>query len=62
METLYLGYPTNYWIELHKKAKKLDDGKISVDILIEEIGKLRAKVNFYESRLDQINVYRKIEQ
>lgn len=55
MENLYMGYPTNYWAELQKKAEKLDVVK-----WLEEIAELRGKVSFYESRLDEIEDFRKV--
>ena len=51
----FLGHTVKYWLELEKKARKLDVVK-----LIEEIAELRGKVSFYESRIDEMNVFRKI--
>lgn len=53
MET-YLGHTVKYWLELERRAEKLD-----VTDWIEEVAGLRAKVSFYESRLDQIDTFRK---
>lgn len=46
----FLGHEIPYWLELEKKARKLKEVS-----LIEEISFLRGKVNFYESRLRQMN-------
>lgn len=48
MET-YLGHDAKYWLELEKKARELN-----VVDFIEEIVSLRGKVNFYESRIEQL--------
>lgn len=50
----YLGRPVSYWVELHLRADELD----LVRPLI-EIAELRAKVSFYESRIDEINNFKK---
>jgi len=47
---MLLGHSLEYWIELEKQAKSLD-----YDKLIEEIARLRAKVSFYESRIEEMN-------
>ncbi len=47
--TLFLGHEIKYWIELDSHAQELH-----VDKLIEEIAILRAKVSFYEDRIDQL--------
>lgn len=49
METLFLGHEAKYWLELEKKAEKLD-----VIDFIAEIAKLRGKIDFYESRIKQM--------
>lgn len=49
----FLGHSTTYWIELEKKAQEL--GVIN---WLQEVAELRAKVSFYESRLDEINNFR----
>jgi hypothetical protein len=49
----YLGHNINYWIELQRKAAHLD----VVDWL-QEIGNLRAKVSFYESRIKQLHDFK----
>lgn len=50
METeKYMGHPMNYWIELEKQAQKLN-----VMDFIQEIADLRARLSFYDSRLNQI--------
>ena len=48
----YLGHDANYWLELERKAVKLE----AVDFL-EEIAKLRGKVSYYESRIKEINEF-----
>jgi hypothetical protein len=47
------GKSMKYWIELQKKAEKLD----VVDYLM-EISELRGKVSFYESRIEELNKFR----
>jgi hypothetical protein len=54
--TKFMGYPVDYWLELHKHAKEMK----TVD-LIEEIAKLRGKLNFYESRIKQMEDIRKMK-
>jgi hypothetical protein len=45
----FLGHTMEYWLELQKKAEEL-----AVTDYIEEIAKLRGKVSFYESRIQQM--------
>lgn len=52
-QDLFLGHPISYWLELQKRADKLD-----VVDLLDEIAELRGKVSFYESRFDQIETFR----
>lgn len=54
MEGLYLGHDARYWVELQKRAEEFNFTE-----LIEEIAKLRGKVDFYESRIIQMNEARK---
>lgn len=54
MET-FLGHTIPYWLELEKKAKQLNVVK-----LIQEIAKLRGKVSFYESRLEEMNTFKRL--
>jgi len=49
----FLGKPIKYWFELQRNAEKL----YVVDY-IAEIAELRAKVNFYEDRIEQINKFK----
>lgn len=55
MESTYMGHDINYWLELEKKAEEL-----GVIDYLEEISKLRGKVSFYESRIEQMNRLMKI--
>lgn len=50
---LFMGHTIHYWSELQAKAEKLN-----VVEYLKEIGELRAKVNFYESRIDEINKFK----
>ena len=50
MENLYLGQNINYWLELKRKAEELN-----VVDFIKEIADLRAKVSYYESRIQELN-------
>jgi len=51
----FLGHPIRYWIELQNHAEECNH----VDLL-QEIADLRAKVSFYESRLDDIQKFREV--
>lgn len=57
MENQYMGHSVNYWIELQKKAEKLDAVK-----WLEEIAELRAKVSFYESRIQEMDNFRNLNK
>ena len=48
-----LGHPLEYWIELQERADKL-----AVTDCIAEIAALRAKVSFYESRIDELSRFK----
>ena len=50
----YGGKPIAYWCELERLGKKAAD--LNAEHLILEIADLRAKVNFYESRIKEMNV------
>lgn len=50
--SLFLGKPPAYWLELEKQAKALH-----YDRLIAEIALLRAKVSFYESRIEEMSKF-----
>jgi hypothetical protein len=52
-EFKFLGHNMSYWLEVQKNIEKLD----IVDYL-KEIGDLRAKVSFYESRIDEMNKFK----
>lgn len=51
----YLGETAETWLELKRKALELD-----VMPLIRENASLRAKVSYYEARLDDIKRFREI--
>jgi len=50
---IFLGKPMTYWMELDKEVTIR-----GVTELYREIASLRAKVSFYESRLDEIASFR----
>jgi len=50
---IFLGHPTEYWLELEKKAQELNLVR-----WLEEIATLRGKVGFYESRISEMNDFR----
>lgn len=50
---LFLGHDIPFWLELKKKAAQLN-----VVDLIKEIADLRSKVSFYESRIEQLNIFK----
>ncbi len=52
--TTFLGENVDFWVELKTHADSLD-----VTRLISEIATLRAKVSFYESRLADMEMFRK---
>ena len=52
----FMGYSVDYWLELQKHAKEMKTVE-----LIEEIAKLRGKLHFYESRIQQMETMRKME-
>ena len=54
MTGFYYGKPIAYWLELERLGKKAAD--LNAEHLIREIADLRAKVNFYESRIREMNV------
>jgi len=53
---LILGHSFEYWMTLQQRAEEL-----KVVDLIEEIAKLRGKLQFYESRIEQMESLRKID-
>ena len=53
-EIEFFGHTTSYWLELQRRAAELD-----ITDWIEEVVELRGRVAFYESRLDQIERFRK---
>jgi hypothetical protein len=52
----FLGRPYSYWIELGKQAEDMN-----VVRLISEMATLRAKVNYYESRIDELSKFMAIK-
>ena len=52
---MFLGEDIKYWLTLKSKAEEL-----GVADLIREIAGLRAKVSYYEARLDEMNRFRQI--
>lgn len=52
--TMFMGKPMSYWIELNTQAELK-----GVDGYIQENALLRAKVSFYESRIEQMHAHRK---
>ena len=48
-ETLFMGHPLSYWIQLHKHAEDLD-----VVDLIQELAEAYGKIGFYERRIAQM--------
>lgn len=50
-ETLFMGKPFNYWVELERKVT---GGEVEKQELLLEIAKIRGKLDFYESRIKQL--------
>jgi hypothetical protein len=50
-ESMIFGHSYSYWLELEKYAKELN-----VITLIEEITRLRGKVSFYETRINEMSI------
>jgi len=48
------GKPLKYWLELEYRAKENTANWMRTENLIIEIATLRAKVSFYEDRLEQM--------
>lgn len=53
-EDKFLGQEIKYWVELQKKAEEL-----GVVDWLKEIAELRAKVGFYESRIKEMDDFKK---
>jgi len=53
---LFLGKPITYWLELNRKMEDLQ-----LDKLIMEMATLRAKVSFYESRINEMEKFMRIK-
>lgn len=51
----FLGKPLSYWIEIDKDLKDKDTSQ-----LINEVCTLRAKVSYYESRINELSEFMKI--
>lgn len=59
-ETMFLGHPVSFWIELKRRAdEKLIDGD-GYSKLLAEIASLRGKVSFYESRVTQLYAFKQV--
>jgi hypothetical protein len=54
IESHFLGQPYSFWMNLQQDLHKIPD---RVDLL-KEIYDLRAKVSFYESRIQQMNEFK----
>ena len=54
MENLFMGHEYGYWAELEERAQKL-----KVVDWLDEIAQLRAKVSFYESRIEEMDDFKK---
>jgi len=50
----FLGHSMQYWLTLKQEASQL-----GVTHLLEEIADLRSKVSFYESRITEMNAFKK---
>lgn len=50
----FLGHPYNYWVELEKRVVTLEATK-----WLQEIADLSSKVYFYESRLKEMEEFKK---
>lgn len=53
---IYLGKPAEYWLELQKQADL-----IGVSHLISELATLRAKLSFYEARINEMNSFMQLK-
>jgi hypothetical protein len=58
---MLMGKETAYWIELQARCEELGSENLMEDIvsLVKENYRLRGRITFYESRIDQMNVIRK---
>jgi hypothetical protein len=56
-----MGRPTLYWIELQERCEALGSVDLMEDIvsLVKENQRLRGRIAYYESRIDQMNIIRK---
>jgi hypothetical protein len=56
-----MGRKTEYWIELQERCEALGSVNLMEDIvsLVKENQRLRSRLAFYESRIDQMNLVRK---
>jgi hypothetical protein len=56
IEDVFCGHPVSYWFELEKIIN--DKSKdFNAEYLIREISDLRSKVSFYESRINELNIF-----
>lgn len=56
---LFAGKPAAYWIEMERRVKH--ELSFKAENLIVEIGRLRGRLSFLESRIEQINDFLKTE-
>lgn len=52
-DMIFLGHPVGFWLKLRETSDSLN-----VTDFIQEIADLRAKVSFYESRIDQMTMFK----
>jgi hypothetical protein len=56
IEDVFCGHPVSYWLEL-KKIINDKSKDFNAEYLIQEISDLRSKVSFYESRINELNIF-----
>jgi len=56
IEDTFLGHPIRYWMEL---GRRVDELPFDAAKLLKEIAELRAKVSFYESRITEMEEFKK---
>ena len=52
-ENHFFGKPFDYWLELERQAKNLNATK-----LLDELAYMRARVSFYEERIDDMSKFK----
>ena len=55
METQFLGKSLRYWVELKQQIDDNGGQFPSKDRLLSEVAEMRAKLSFYESRIQEMN-------